>query len=233
MQPEYSSPDWRSRRGLIFVGALALMVGLVWVFISTASLATCLPGLPAGQLCALQAPGANTPIRGVADGLVRSGQSPDEQVFPTLVRVWLPSLVHQLTPSATPTPTRTSTATPTPTPTRTPTTEAASCVITWPPSNATVTTTGNCVITISGAVRGATPGSYLDFSVYTNAWYRQDPTVRPPVPSGSWQARPIYLAGQGVYNRHSIRANLHDSSGAVVASCQVSGIVRSNGCSTP
>jgi hypothetical protein len=57
--------------------------------------------------------------------------------------------------------------------------------------------------------------------------------VNAPSPSGTWQASPIYLAGQGMYNNHTIRAQLYDSGGATIATCQVSGVVRSNSCSTP
>jgi len=156
-------------------------------------------------------------------------------------RMWLPLVARQPTPTATPaptpTPTATQTQTPSPTPiptaTPTPTTEAPNCTITWPASNSAVNTTGNCVITVSGMARGAGPGGYLDFSIFTDKWYRQDPIVPAPHPDGVWQAYPIYLAGKSPYNNHQILGRLHNSGGTVVANCQVNGIVRSNSCSTP
>jgi hypothetical protein len=40
----------------------------------------------------------------------------------------------------------------------------------------------------------------------------------------------VYLAGQGAYNHHGIRATLVDETGAAVASDEITGIVRSNSC---
>lgn len=153
--------------------------------------------------------------------------------------VWLPAIFKQPSSTPTPSPTATPTQTPSPTstasptPTRTATPPTSGCTITWPTNNSTVSTTGNCIVIVSGTAWGVPSGGYVDFWVYTNNWYRQDPTVHPPVPAGNWQASPIYLAGQDAYNYHTIRADLHSSTGAVVASCRVSGVVRSNGCSTP
>ena len=147
--------------------------------------------------------------------------------------VWLPVLAKQPTPTPTITPTVTPTPTAMPTATPTPTPPTVSCTITQPVSNSTVTTTGNCIITVVGTVYGATAGSYLDFSVHTNDWYAQDPRVSSPSPSGTWQAWPIYLGGQYPHNYHTILARLHNSNGTVVATCQVSGIVRGNSCWTP
>lgn len=40
----------------------------------------------------------------------------------------------------------------------------------------------------------------------------------------------VYLAGQGAYNSHSIRATLVDETGAMVVSDEVQGLVRTNDC---
>lgn len=143
--------------------------------------------------------------------------------------LWLPAVVND--PTATPTPTPLATATPLP-PTATPT-PAAACTITRPLSGATVSTSSNCVTSVAGTVQHAPRGAYLRFSVYTNTWYVQTPRVNAPYPSGTWQASPIYLAGQGIYNRHTIQAQVYDRGGAILASCQVNGVSRSNSCSTP
>ncbi|MCS7219686.1 MAG: glycosyl hydrolase family 17 protein [Anaerolineae bacterium] len=133
-------------------------------------------------------------------------------------------------PTSTPTPTATPAATPTPTPTPTP---APQVRITWPPSGSRLTTTSNCVITVYGTASQVRVGWYLTFAVYTGRWYSQDPLVYVVPPGNSWQTRPIYLAGQGVYNNHKIRAILHDAAGIQMVADEVVGIVRDNPCWTP
>lgn len=172
---------------------------------------------------------------GIASGNVSFAVSATAQdVTPTVEpasgsTLWLPAVVND--PTATPTPTPPPTATPLP-PTPTPT-PAPACTITRPVSGATVSTSSNCVTSIAGNVQHAPRGAYLRFSVYTNTWYVQTPRVNAPYPSGTWQASPIYLAGQGMYNSHTIQAQMYDSGGVMIASCQVSGVSRSNSCTTP
>jgi len=164
---------------------------------------------------------------------------------------WLP-LVLRLGAAPSPTPTRTATTTRTPTPTRTPTatrtpsptptataTPTPTCAgspavqITWPANNAHVNTSSNCTITVQGSVSCAPAGAYLTFAVYTNGWYNQEPVIHLSEANQTWQAYAIYLAGQGTYNNHRIRAALHASGGAELATAEVTGIVRDNSCSTP
>lgn len=162
-------------------------------------------------------------------GSVTAQDATPTSASPSSSTLWLPAVVNDPTATATPTPLPTATPLP-PTPTPTP---AAACTITRPVSGATVSTSSNCVTSIAGSVQHTPRGAYLRFSVYTNTWYVQTPRVNAPSPSGTWQASPIYLAGQGIYNSHTIQAQVYNSGGVMIASCQVSGVSRSNSCATP
>lgn len=65
------------------------------------------------------------------------------------------------------------------------------------------------------------------------SWYEQNKWYAgglAPIMGGAWAMPEIYLVEQGAYNNHRIRATLVDASGAAVASDEVTGIVRTNGC---
>lgn len=106
-------------------------------------------------------------------------------------------------------------------------------VITWPTEGERVSTTSNCIVTVRGTVDRAPAGSYLLFWVHTNTRYLQVPIVPATVPAGTWQAWPIYLAGQGIFNDHWIVAELYSPDGMLLAEGEVTGVVRINPCWTP
>jgi exo-beta-1,3-glucanase (GH17 family) len=119
-----------------------------------------------------------------------------------------------------------------PTPEPTPTTPAVR--IEHPRDITTTVTKPNCAVPIFGRVYHAESGWHVKVEVFTNQWYIQDkwyPDGLAPVIDGMWSMPEVFLAGQGGFNNHSIRATLVDETGTSVASDEVTGIVRTNPCS--
>lgn len=91
----------------------------------------------------------------------------------------------------------------------------------------------NCTVPVVGRAYGAGPGWKVKVEVFTDAWYTQDKWYAgglAPIGDGAWAMPEIYLAGQGAYNDHRIRATLVDETGTAVISDEVTGIVRTNDC---
>lgn len=119
-----------------------------------------------------------------------------------------------------------------PTPEPPPTTPIA--FIDYPRGLTSTLTRSNCTIPIVGRAYNAGAGWHVRVEVYTNQWWVQDKWYADglaPIVDGLWAMPEVYLAGQEVYNNHSIRATLVDDQGVPVSMDEVSGIVRINGCS--
>ncbi len=98
----------------------------------------------------------------------------------------------------------------------------------------TTVTKSNCGVPIFGRAYNAEAGWHVKVEVFTNDWYIQDkwyPAGLAPIVDDEWSMPEVFLAGQGGFNNHSIRATLVDETGATVASDEVAGIVRTNPCS--
>ncbi|HYA41034.1 MAG TPA: hypothetical protein VEF34_07005 [Syntrophobacteraceae bacterium] len=91
--------------------------------------------------------------------------------------------------------------------------------ITYPASDSSVS---GRVVEITGV--GADPGGTIQVEVLTNEWYVQTGTPRIN-PDGSWSYAPCYLAGQGEFNNHTIRATIIKD-GKRLRSTSVHGVVR-------
>jgi len=119
-------------------------------------------------------------------------------------------------------------------PTSEPTPTTPSVRIEHPRDIATTVTKSNCGIPIFGRAYNAGDGWHVKVEVFTNEWYIQDkwyPDGLAPIIGGMWSMPEVFLAGQGGFNNHGIRATLVDETGTAVASDEVTGIVRTNPCS--
>jgi hypothetical protein len=91
--------------------------------------------------------------------------------------------------------------------------------ITYPTENSRVS---GEVVEVTGA--GADPNAQLEVSVLTDRWYVQDGRLVVNA-DGTWTFSPVYLAGRGVFNNHTIRVTIVKN-GNRGASTSVRGVVR-------
>lgn len=118
---------------------------------------------------------------------------------------------------------------PTPAP-ATPTPTVPTVEILHPQGAATIRTANDCSIPIFGVAHNAGPDWRVRVEVRTDTWYHQC-TV--PLAGELWGLPKIYLAGQGAFHNHQIRATLLDGGGNEVTADMIEGLERTNPCSVP